>query len=44
MHELAFPLLVGLILVGVTLPFVGGWLADEVQMSVSQALQTLRVA
>jgi flagellar biosynthetic protein FliR len=37
-------LLVGLILLGVTLPFVGGWLADEVQTSVSQALQTLRVA
>jgi flagellar biosynthetic protein FliR len=37
-------LLVGLVLLGVTLPFVGGWLADEVQTSVSQALKTLRVA
>jgi flagellar biosynthetic protein FliR len=37
-------LLVGLILLGVTLPFVGGWLADEVQTSVSQALRTLHVA
>jgi flagellar biosynthetic protein FliR len=35
---------VGLVLLGVTLPFVGGWLADELQRSVEQALQTLRVA
>lgn len=35
---------VGMVLLGVTLPFVGGWLADEVQASVSQALRTLRVA
>jgi flagellar biosynthetic protein FliR len=35
---------VGLLLLGVTLPFVGGWLADELQTSVLQALQTLKVA
>jgi len=35
---------VGLLLIGVTLPFVGGWLAGELQQSVLQALQTLRVA
>jgi flagellar biosynthetic protein FliR len=35
---------VGLLLLGVTLPFVGGWLADELQTSVLQALQTLTVA
>jgi len=35
---------VGLILLGVTLPFVVGWLGDEVQESVAQALRTLRVA
>jgi flagellar biosynthesis protein FliR len=35
---------VGLVLLGVTLPFVGGWLADELQQSVLQALQTLKVA
>jgi flagellar biosynthetic protein FliR len=37
-------LIVGLVLIGVTLPYVGGWLADQVQSSVSQALQALRVA
>ncbi len=43
---IGFPskLVVGLVLIGVTLPFVGGWLADEVQSSVSQALRTLKVA
>jgi flagellar biosynthetic protein FliR len=35
---------VGLLLIGVTMPFVGGWLAGELQQSVQQALQTLRVA
>ena len=35
---------VGLLLIGVTLPFVGSWLAGELQQSVLQALQTLRVA
>jgi flagellar biosynthetic protein FliR len=37
-------LLVGLLLLGVTLPWVGGWLSDEVQRSVSDALRTLKVA
>ena len=35
---------VGLVLVGASLPFVAGWLGDELQTSVSSALQTLRVA
>lgn len=35
---------VGLILLGVTLPFVGGWIGDAIQGSVTEALQTLRVA
>jgi flagellar biosynthetic protein FliR len=35
---------VGLLLLGVTLPFVGEWLSDELQRSVLQALQTLQVA
>jgi flagellar biosynthetic protein FliR len=35
---------VGLVLLGVTLPFVGSWLNDELQQSVLQALQTLKVA
>ena len=36
-------LLVGLILIGVTLPYVAGWLSGELQSSVSQALHTLKV-
>ncbi len=35
---------VGLVLVGASLPFVAGWLGDELQRSVAAALQTLRVA
>jgi flagellar biosynthesis protein FliR len=35
---------VGLVLVGASLPFVAGWLGDELQHSVSSALQTLKVA
>jgi flagellar biosynthesis protein FliR len=35
---------VGLVLVGASLPFVAGWLGDELQSSVASALQTLRVA
>jgi flagellar biosynthesis protein FliR len=35
---------VGLVLVGASMPFVAGWLSDELQNSVSTALQTLRVA
>jgi flagellar biosynthetic protein FliR len=35
---------IGLLLIGVTMPFVGAWLAGELQQSVLQALQTLKVA
>lgn len=35
---------VGLILIGVSLPFVSAWLGDGVQNSVSDALRALRVA
>jgi flagellar biosynthesis protein FliR len=35
---------VGLVMVGVSLPFVVGWLGDELQGSVAAALRTLRVA
>ncbi len=34
---------VGLLLMGVTLPFAAGWLADELEASVSSALRTLQV-
>jgi flagellar biosynthesis protein FliR len=34
---------VGLVLVGASLPFVAGWLSDELQNSVSAALRTLKV-
>jgi flagellar biosynthesis protein FliR len=35
---------VGLILIGATLPFVAGWVGDELQRSVGTALQSLKVA
>jgi len=35
---------VGLLVMGVSLPFVGGWIADQVQLSVSSALQSIHVA
>lgn len=35
---------VGLLLLGLTFPFVGSWIAGEVQGSVTEALRTLRVA
>jgi flagellar biosynthetic protein FliR len=35
---------VGLLLMGITLPFVAGWLSDELERSVSQALRTLQVS
>ena len=35
---------VGLVMVGATLPFVAGWLGDELQNSVAAALHTLKVA
>ena len=36
--------LVGLVLIGVSLPFAAGFLADELQRSVGAALESLRVA
>ena len=43
--QVGFPakVLVGLLLIGVSLPFVGGWLATELQTDVGLALQSLRV-
>jgi flagellar biosynthesis protein FliR len=35
---------VGLVLVGASLPFMAGWLGDELQNSVASALHTLKVA
>ena len=35
---------VGLVLVGASLPFLAGWLSDELQTSVSAALHTLKVS
>jgi len=35
---------VGLLVMGVSLPFIGGWIADQVQVSVSSALQSIHVA
>jgi flagellar biosynthesis protein FliR len=35
---------VGLLVMGVSLPFVGGWIAGQMQVSVSSALQSLHVA
>lgn len=35
---------VGLTIMGVSLPFIGGWIADQVQVAVSSALQSLHVA
>jgi flagellar biosynthetic protein FliR len=35
---------VGLVLVGASMPFVAGWINDELQSSVSAALHTLKVA
>jgi flagellar biosynthesis protein FliR len=35
---------VGLVLVGASLPFIAGWLGDELQQSVASALHTLKVA
>jgi flagellar biosynthetic protein FliR len=44
--QVGFPskVLVGLLLIGVSLPFVGGWLATELQTDVGVALHSLRVA
>ena len=35
---------IGLLIVGVSLPFVGGWIADELQASIASALDTIGVA
>jgi flagellar biosynthetic protein FliR len=35
---------VGLLVMGVSLPFVGGWISDQMQLSVNSALQSLHVA
>ena len=35
---------VGLLIIGVSLPFAAGWISDQLQESVSAALQSLRVA
>jgi flagellar biosynthetic protein FliR len=37
-------LIVGVLLIGVTLPYLGGWMNNELQSSVSQALHALKVA
>jgi flagellar biosynthetic protein FliR len=44
--QVAFPtkVLVALLLIGVSLPFVGGWLANELQTDVGLALHSIRVA
>jgi flagellar biosynthetic protein FliR len=34
---------VGLVIIGVSLPFAAGWMADELQRSVSSALQSIRM-
>jgi flagellar biosynthesis protein FliR len=34
---------VGLLVVGASLPFVSGWISDQLQLSVAQALQTLEL-
>ncbi|MEA2154095.1 MAG: flagellar biosynthesis protein FliR [Solirubrobacteraceae bacterium] len=35
---------IGLLIIGVSLPFTAGWMADELQRSVGTALQSIRVA
>ena len=44
--SVSFPakIAVGLLVMGVSLPFVGGWISDQVQVSVSSALQSIHVA
>jgi flagellar biosynthetic protein FliR len=37
-------ILVGFLLIGTSLPFVAGWIGDQLTQSVGDALQTLRVA
>jgi len=35
---------VGMLVVAVSLPFVSGWIGDQLQLSVAQALQTMKLA
>ncbi len=35
---------VGMLVVGASLPFVSGWISDQLQLSVAQALQTIKLA
>jgi flagellar biosynthetic protein FliR len=35
---------IGLVLIGATMPFVAGWIASHLQADVGAALETLRVA
>lgn len=44
--QVGFPakVVVGLLLISVSLPFVAGWLADELQRNVGLAMDTLKVA
>lgn len=44
--QVGFPakVAVGLLIIGVSLPFAAGWIADELQRSVGAALQSLKVA
>jgi flagellar biosynthetic protein FliR len=35
---------IGLLMIGVSLPFAAGWIADELQRSVSTALQSIRLS
>ena len=44
--QIGFPakVTVGLLVLGVSLPFAAGWLADELQRSIGAALESLRVA
>ena len=35
---------VGILVIGISLPFVGGWIGDELQLSVGSALHALKVA
>ncbi len=37
-------ILIGLAFIGISLPFAGGWIADQLEQSVSAGLQTLRLA
>lgn len=40
----AAKIVVGLLVLGVTLPFLAGWLSEELEASVTDALQMLRIA